>query len=245
MEEQYITQTQIGNRYGKSAVSIGKAIEKIGLKIGRVPDSEALRQQLAQLRKLKDGTEYYVWSVEVIELLEAHGYVPLVQTEVVSENHSAANSAPIQIQTTECVIATDGACIGNPGPGGWAWVNEASGENDSGGIAQTTNNIMELTAVLEAINALSPEINVLIRSDSQYVINVLTKWVYNWERNGWRGANKKPVANRELVQEILQTIRGRQGKVRWEWVRGHAGDAGNEKADQLASAQAAIYQKQL
>ncbi|WP_259365255.1 ribonuclease H family protein [Flaviflexus equikiangi] len=132
------------------------------------------------------------------------------------------------------VIATDGACSGNPGPGGWAWVDELTGQSGSGGAKRTTNNIMELTAMLEAIRYADPDRSLLLRADSQYVINVVTKWAPGWRRKGWKKADGKPVANRELVEELLDAYESRSATTRIDWVRGHDGDAGNEEADRLA-----------
>ena len=132
------------------------------------------------------------------------------------------------------VIATDGACSGNPGPGGWAWVDELTGEHGSGGAKRTTNNIMELTAMLEALRHSDPAKTLLIRADSQYVINVVTKWGPGWRKKGWKKADGKPVANQELVADLLNAYENRSAKTRIDWVRGHAGDAGNEEADRLA-----------
>lgn len=132
------------------------------------------------------------------------------------------------------VIATDGACSGNPGKGGWAWVDELTGTTGSGGSKRTTNNIMELTAMLEALRYADPDRTLLIRADSQYVINVVTKWGPGWRRKGWKKADGKPVANQELVAELLEAYEARKAKTRIDWVRGHDGDAGNEEADRLA-----------
>lgn len=132
------------------------------------------------------------------------------------------------------VIATDGACSGNPGPGGWAWVDEIMGESGSGGAKRTTNNIMELTAMLEALRHADPKRTLLLRADSQYVINVVTKWAPGWRRKGWKKADGKPVANQELVAKLLEAYEAREAKTRIDWVRGHDGDAGNEEADRLA-----------
>lgn len=132
------------------------------------------------------------------------------------------------------VIATDGACSGNPGPGGWAWVDELTGETGSGGADRTTNNIMELTAMLEALRYADPDRSLLIRADSQYVINVVTKWGPGWRRRGWKKADGKPVANQELVAELLEAYESRTAETRIDWVRGHDGDEGNELADRLA-----------
>lgn len=132
------------------------------------------------------------------------------------------------------VIATDGACSGNPGPGGWGWVDELTGANGSGGAKRTTNNIMELTAMLEALRYADTDKTLLVRADSQYVINVVTKWGPGWRKKGWKKADGKPVANQELVAELLEAYETRKAKTRIDWVRGHTGDAGNEEADRLA-----------
>lgn len=132
------------------------------------------------------------------------------------------------------VIATDGACSGNPGPGGWAWVDELTGRSGSGGSRRTTNNIMELTAMLEALRYADTDRSLLIRADSQYVINVVTKWGPGWRRKGWKKADGKPVANQELVAALLEEYEKRTAETRIDWVRGHDGDAGNEEADRLA-----------
>lgn len=134
----------------------------------------------------------------------------------------------------EQVIATDGACSGNPGPGGWAWFDEMSGVHDSGGSSRTTNNIMELTAMLEALKHADDNVPLLIRADSQYVINVVTQWGPGWRRKGWKKADGKPVANQELVAELLSAYEARTADTKIDWVRGHNGDAGNEEADRLA-----------
>ncbi|MDO4888542.1 MAG: ribonuclease H [Actinomycetaceae bacterium] len=143
----------------------------------------------------------------------------------------------------DAIVATDGACSGNPGPGGWAWVEQISGARDSGGAARTTNNIMELTAVIEAFEYVGPRGDVLLRADSQYVINVMTKWAPAWRRKGWRKADGKPVANRQLVERLLGLYEARTGRTEVEWVRGHSGDAANSLADELAVARAAEYRR--
>lgn len=132
------------------------------------------------------------------------------------------------------VIATDGACSGNPGPGGWAWVDQLTGAEGSGGSPATTNNIMELTAMLEALRHADPAASLLIRSDSQYVINVVTTWAPSWRAKGWRKADGKPVKNRELIEELLAAYEARTARTKVDWVRGHDGDEGNERADRLA-----------
>ena len=131
-------------------------------------------------------------------------------------------------------IWTDGACSGNPGPGGWGVVLK-SGTHEkelSGGEAETTNNRMELMAAIEALNALKRPSSVRLHTDSTYVKDGLTKWIHGWKRNGWKTAAKKPVKNKDLWQALDEAC-GRH-EIEWVWVRGHAGDEGNERADALA-----------
>lgn len=132
-------------------------------------------------------------------------------------------------------IFTDGACKGNPGPGGWGAVLRM-GEHEkeiSGCEAQTTNNRMELTAVIRALNALKQPCDVKLHTDSRYVIDGITGWVFGWQKNGWKNAAKKPVANAELWQDLLAAVRPH--KIQWIWVKGHSGHPENERADDLAS----------
>ena len=136
---------------------------------------------------------------------------------------------------TKVEIATDGACKGNPGPGGWGAVLR-TGETErelSGGEAMTTNNRMEMTAVIQALSALKRPCHVTLSTDSRYVMDGLTKWVHGWRRNGWRTADKKPVKNAELWQALLDAAAPHQ--IKWVWVKGHAGHPDNERADRLAS----------
>jgi len=132
-------------------------------------------------------------------------------------------------------IFTDGACKGNPGPGGWgALLRYQKHTRELRGYSpETTNNIMELTAVIEAINALKKTCNVVITTDSTYVKNGITKWLTNWKQNGWKTARKKPVKNQELWQRLDQLVA--QHEVAWKWVRGHTGHPENERADELAN----------
>jgi len=133
------------------------------------------------------------------------------------------------------VIYTDGACKGNPGPGGWgAWLRWGAHEKELfGGEPQTTNNRMELTAVIEALQLLKRRAPVAIYTDSEYVKNGITSWIHNWKRRGWRTADNKPVKNAELWARLDTLVA--QHDVQWHWVRGHTGDPGNERADQLAN----------
>lgn len=131
-------------------------------------------------------------------------------------------------------IWTDGACSGNPGPGGWGAVLRYNGHERelSGGEANTTNNRMELLAAIEALNALKRPCTVHLHTDSQYVKGGVTGWIENWKRNGWKTSQKKPVKNAELWQ-ALDEARQRHS-VEWHWVKGHAGIPENERADELA-----------
>lgn len=133
------------------------------------------------------------------------------------------------------IIHTDGACSGNPGPGGWGAILEFDGtvKELKGGAAKTTNNQMELTAAIEALNALKRSCAVDIHTDSQYVKNGISGWLYGWKKNGWKTAAKKPVKNVELWQALDAAVQ--RHDVSWHWVRGHSGHDLNERADQLAN----------
>jgi len=132
-------------------------------------------------------------------------------------------------------IHTDGACRGNPGPGGWGAILSARGrERELHGFEPwTTNNRMELIAVIQALEALKRPCRVRVLTDSQYVRNGITQWLANWKRRGWRTADGKPVRNIELWQRLDAACQ--QHDIEWEWVRGHAGHPGNERADALAN----------
>ncbi len=137
--------------------------------------------------------------------------------------------------TDSVVIHTDGACRGNPGPGGWGAVLNYRGNQKTlqGFEPDTTNNRMELTAVIQALRALKRGCAVELITDSKYVMTGINEWLANWKRNGWKTAAKKPVKNSDLWQQ-LETETGRHD-LTWRWVKGHSGDPGNELADQLAN----------
>lgn len=140
-------------------------------------------------------------------------------------------------------IFTDGACSGNPGPGGWGAVlryGEVEKEL-SGGEAETTNNRMELLAAITALNTLKDGCEVSLHTDSKYVMDGIEKWIHGWKKNGWKTADRKPVKNGELWQ-ALDAARTRH-KVSWHWVKGHAGHPENERADELARQGMAPYKK--
>jgi ribonuclease HI len=132
-------------------------------------------------------------------------------------------------------IATDGACKGNPGPGGWgALIRSGMREKElSGGELLTTNNRMELMAAIRALEALKKPCRIKLSTDSRYVMDGLTKWIHGWRKNGWKTADRKPVKNADLWQELLDA--SAQHRIEWLWVKGHAGHPDNERADRLAS----------
>ena len=141
-------------------------------------------------------------------------------------------------------IFTDGACKGNPGPGGWGAILRAANGKErelSGGEAPTTNNRMELKAAIEALNALSKPCRVELHTDSNYVKDGITKWIHGWRRNGWRTADKKPVKNAELWQALCAAAEPH--RVEWHWVQGHSGHAENDRVDALACAEAEAQKK--
>jgi ribonuclease HI len=135
---------------------------------------------------------------------------------------------------TDVEIFTDGACKGNPGPGGWGVVIRSGGREKelSGGDPLTTNNRMELLAAIRGLEALKRPCKVALYTDSIYVRDGITKWIHGWRRNGWRTADRKPVKNAELWQELLDATTPH--RIEWHWVRGHAGHPENERADRLA-----------
>jgi ribonuclease HI len=135
-------------------------------------------------------------------------------------------------------IFTDGACRGNPGPGGWAALLRTGDKERelSGGDKPTTHNRMELTAAIRALEALKKPCRVHLHTDSQYVRDGITKWIHGWQRNGWRTADKKPVKNADLWQELLDAAAPH--RVEWHWVKGHSGHPENDRVDALACAEA-------
>ncbi|MFT8736941.1 MAG: ribonuclease HI [Zymomonas mobilis] len=133
------------------------------------------------------------------------------------------------------MIATDGACKGNPGFGGWGALLRYQGHEKaiSGAENLTTNNRMELQAVIEALSCLKKPCRIELSTDSKYVMDGLTRWIHGWQKNGWLTAAKKPVKNDDLWKKLLEATR--QHDISWKWVKGHAGHPDNERADQLAS----------
>ncbi|HRX35690.1 MAG TPA: ribonuclease HI [Aestuariivirga sp.] len=141
------------------------------------------------------------------------------------------------------IVHTDGACSGNPGPGGWGVILDYNGTRKelSGGEALTTNNRMELMAAIVALQTLKRPCPVEMHVDSQYVKDGITKWIHGWKKNGWKTADKKPVKNAELWQRLDAALASH--KVSWHWVKGHAGHDDNERADELAREGMAPYKR--
>jgi len=137
----------------------------------------------------------------------------------------------------EVQIYTDGACKGNPGPGGWgAWLKSGTTEKELfGGELNTTNNRMELQAVIEGLGALKRPCKVVLYLDSQYVRMGITEWIRGWKAKGWRTSTKQPVKNVELWQQLDKLVAEGGHQIEWRWVKGHSGDPGNERADALAN----------
>ena len=142
---------------------------------------------------------------------------------------------------SKVIIHTDGACSGNPGPGGWGAILDYNGTRRelNGGAADTTNNRMEMLAAIEGLNALKRACFVEMHVDSQYVKNGMTKWIHGWKKNGWKTADKKPVKNLELWQALDTAIQ--RHTISWHWVKGHDGHPDNERADELARLGMAPY----
>ena len=134
-------------------------------------------------------------------------------------------------------VFTDGACKGNPGPGGWgAWLKSADAQKElCGGELSTTNNRMEMMAVIEALSVLKRPCKVTLHVDSQYVLKGMTEWLPGWKAKGWKTASKQPVKNVELWQRLDAVVNNSGHQIEWRWVKGHAGNPGNERADALAN----------
>jgi len=132
-------------------------------------------------------------------------------------------------------IFTDGACKGNPGPGGWGAIMKYGDhvKELNGYSAETTNNIMELTAVIEALKSLTRPCAIILTTDSNYVKDGITQWIHNWKKKGWKTANKKPVKNKECWLQLDVEVQRHQ--IEWKWVKGHSGHPENERADELAN----------
>jgi ribonuclease HI len=142
-------------------------------------------------------------------------------------------------------IYTDGSCKGNPGPGGWAARLQCGSavKELSGGEKLTTNNRMEITSVVKALEALNKDCTVTIHYDSQYMRDGITKWIENWKRNGWKTKDKKPVKNQDLWMLLDEMVQKYQ--IEWHWVKGHNGNIGNERVDKLATAESARMSREI
>lgn len=240
------TQTDLGKAFGLTAREIGTHLSALGIKDGPRASARAVADGLASDATLRDGTVFSVWHTERVgELLRGRGLEPSsaaatarsgAGTARTTGDASTPGAAPRPSYGK--VVATDGSALGNPGPTGWAWVDQTTGETGSGGLAHGTNNIGELLALLEALRHAGPDVDLLVRADSQYVINIATTWGRSWQKRGWRKGDGKTPENLELVQQILAELDARTGRTDFEWVRGHAGDEFNERADALAVAAA-------
>jgi ribonuclease HI len=241
LPRKWSTQTELGRQFGLTARQIGTHLTELGLKDGSRATEQALADDLAAERTLKDGTPFFVWNGEKIPaMLADRGLTPAAPGAPARTGKAAVavDEPPRPTDGYDTVIATDGSALGNPGPTGWAWVDQATGESGSGGLPHGTNNIGELLALREALRHVGPEANLLIRADSQYVINIATKWAKGWKRRGWRKGDGKIPENLELIKEIDALLESRRGRTDFEWVRGHTGDEHNERADTLAVAAA-------
>jgi ribonuclease HI len=147
----------------------------------------------------------------------------------------AGESVTAEYRMKEVQIYTDGACRGNPGPGGWGvWLQSSGKEKELfGGESVTTNNRMELTAAIRGLSALNQRCAVILYTDSEYVKKGITEWIASWKQRDWKTAAKKPVKNVDLWHDLDELVTGQD--VEWRWVKGHSGDLGNEKADELAN----------
>ncbi|MEO6501763.1 MAG: ribonuclease HI [Jatrophihabitantaceae bacterium] len=151
-----------------------------------------------------------------------------------------STSPPAGSDRSPVLIYTDGACKGNPGPGGWgAWLSSGGHSKELfGGEPQTTNQRMELMAAIQALTALTRPCAVVLYTDSRYVLEGITSWIHGWKRNGWQNSSKQPVKNADLWRS-LDEVSARHA-IDWRWVKGHSGDPGNERADALANDGAAL-----
>lgn len=271
----WLTTAELAERCGTDTFTTLAALELLGLADGAAPSPLASRHGLADVGR-ESGALWHADSERLLRAVvdtdasgtgaaepvdnEVQGVLPLagVDEEVEGYDDAAASPAPAQPAGGgspvgsprpgfAAVLATDGACSGNPGPGGWAWVEQLSGARNSGGAARTTNNIMELTALIEGLEYVAAQHGaqapLLIRADSQYVINVMTKWARGWRAKGWKKADGKPVKNRDLVECLLNLYEARTGRTEVEWVKGHAGDAANELVDSLAVARSREFSR--
>ncbi|MFC4555247.1 ribonuclease H family protein [Georgenia faecalis] len=219
------TQTALGKQLGLSAIQVGTQLTALGLKDGPAATPDALTRGLAKESQTRAGDTFFLWRTEDVLGLLQGGEMP-------------AAPPAADYSTFDRVIATDGSAIRNPGPTGWAWVDQRTRETGAGRFDHGTNNIGEITAVIEALDHVGPDGDVLIRADSKYVIDMATKWLPGWKRRGWKKGDGKTPENLALVQRLDALLEGRRGRTEFEWVRGHSGDEFNEIVDALANAQA-------
>ena len=168
----------------------------------------------------------------------------MTEDSVSPASSTAAAKPALTVTRPKVVIYTDGACKGNPGIGGWgAWLQSGDHHKELwGGESSTTNNRMEMTAVIEALASLKRTCDIVLYTDSEYVKNGITTWIHGWKARGWKTADKKPVKNEDLWKRLDQARL--RHKVDWRWVKGHAGDPDNERVDQLARAAAVKIKEQ-
>ncbi len=168
---------------------------------------------------------------------------PLLDDLLAPQDPEVDASSPVEDQTV--AIFTDGACLGNPGPGGWGAILRWRGKEKelSGAVPLTTNNRMELTAAIEALSALKRPCTVRVCSDSIYLRDGITRWIHAWQRNGWRAADRRPVRNRDLWEQLIEIMAPH--RIDWVWVRGHNGHPENERVDALARGAARRQQAHL
>ena len=169
------------------------------------------------------------WACSLDSFTARHLKMTVTSAKMRADAHSTAASG--------VTIYTDGACKGNPGPGGWGALLQAGDKTKElfGGERQTTNNRMELMAVIQALEALKRPCQIDLWLDSQYVRQGITEWIHGWKAKGWKTASKQPVKNADLWQRLDALVHGGAHDIRWHWVKGHAGHPGNERADALAN----------
>ncbi|MEE6282155.1 ribonuclease H family protein [Georgenia sp. MJ170] len=219
------TQTVLGKQLGMTARQVGTELTRLGLKDGAAATAQALERDLAKPAKMRTGETFYTWrTTEVLELLGGAQLPPAPP----ARDYSAFDK----------IIATDGSAIRNPGPTGWAWVDQRTRQTGAGRFDHGTNNIGEMSAVIEALDYAGPDGDILIRADAKYVIDMATKWLPGWKRRGWKKGDGNPPENLELVKRLDAALQSRRGRTEFEWVRGHSGDEFNDIVDALANAQA-------
>lgn len=185
-----------------------------------------LQQILTQLDQIQSKLKSFSnWSPEFLQRIKH-------DLDTIDERISAKSRDSVQSEIIR--IWSDGACAGNPGPGGWGTVILRNGtyEEFSGYEEQTTNNIMELTGALEGIRQTPAGASIVLSSDSQYLVNGMTQWIRNWKRQGWKKSDGKPVANKKIWMKLETEASIRN--INWQWIKGHAGHPENERCDQLA-----------